>query len=79
MKAKIIGKRHDVITYEVNGRKRHIVEKVSLTKNRVIVNQAIKAVQSFQWEKVWNWIDTHNEFENGWPSGLDATINRMTY
>ena len=79
MKAKIIERRHDVLTYEVNGRKRHIVDKLPWTNNMIIVNEAIAAVQSFEWSDVYNWIDSKYEFNEGFPSGLDATINRMTF
>jgi hypothetical protein len=56
MKAKIIGQNHSIIPYEVNGRKRYVIEDIEQTNSRMIVNNAIKEVGR-EWSKVYNWID----------------------
>jgi hypothetical protein len=81
MTAVIDGKWHQVTTYEVNGRRRHIVEKLPHTTNLMIVNRAIRAVQSFKWADVWNWIDSEIERNGGqWSDfpGLERKINKLT-
>ena len=57
MPAKIIGQNHNVIPYEVNGRKRYVVEDVQITTNREIVNEAVSKVGRM-WEDVYNHIDS---------------------
>ena len=75
MSATIIGQNHSVICYELNGRKRFIVDQIRQTNNRAIVNMAVEKVGR-AWEDVTNYIDS----QGGLPdSALERTINRMTY
>ncbi len=75
-KARILGQNHSVITYELNGRKRHIVEDIPQTNNRKMVNLAIRHVNSRDWAKVTNYIDS----QGGLPDpAVERTIESMTY
>lgn len=76
MKARIVGQNHNVIPYKVNGRIRHVVEDIPLTKNRKIVNFAVYKVGR-EWDKVYNFID--RRYKGDIPPALDKTINSMTY
>ena len=76
MKAVIIGQNHKVTTYEVNGRKRYIIEDIPRTVNRQIVNGAIEECNSREWATVYNHLDKHGFMEFG---GMDRTVNSMTY
>jgi hypothetical protein len=84
MSAKIIGQNHTVTPYLYNGRKRFIVEDVTVTNNRRVVNNVIREVGR-KWEDVYNYIDSRR-----WTCGLEVDapemppalareIERMTY
>ena len=75
MGAKIIGQNHDVITYEVNGRKRYIIEDIEETNNRAIVNMSVERVGR-RWEDVFNDLDGMGALPD---PALESTIERMTY
>ena len=76
VKAKIIGQNHKVTTYSLNGRKRHIVEKIPVTRNRRVVNNVVRVVGR-AWEDVYNYID--ERFESGINPALRKCIRQMTY
>ena len=76
MKAKIVGQNHKVIPYEVNGRKRYVIEDIQQTARRVIVNKAV-AVVGRKWEDVYNYLDEQADIPMS--SQLEKTIERMTY
>lgn len=84
MPAKIIGQNHTVVPYEVNGRKRYVVETIEQTANRKIVNEAIAAVGR-EWSAVYNWIDEwlSSDISGGIPLERDKPlckcIESMTY
>ena len=75
MSATIIAQNHDVITYEVNGRKRYIIEAIELTNNRAIVNMSVERVGR-RWEDVYNDLDNMGALPD---PALEKTINSMTY
>jgi hypothetical protein len=75
MKARILGQNHEVINYEFNGDKRHIVEDIPITKNRAIVNMAVKHVGR-SWEDVVNYLQ-ENDIKVDDP--LYNCIESMTY
>ena len=75
MPATIIAQDHSVITYELNGYKKHIVESIPVTNNRAIVNLAVKEVGR-EWAAVTNYIDS----QGGLPDpALERVIESMTY
>ena len=81
MGAKIIGQNHDVITYEVNGRKRYIVEDIPVTANRRLVNSVVSIVGR-KWEDVVNYLDELDSRYGHKPKmtpALENTIEHMTY
>ena len=88
MSATIIGQNHTVISYELNGRKRHIVEDMAKTVNRRLVNDAVEQVGR-EWSAVYNYIDEwlSNPHCSGYVDGLELaddtslcnTIESMTY
>jgi hypothetical protein len=81
MPAKIIGQNHKVTTYELNGRKRHIVENIPKTFNRLWVNRAVAAVGR-NWNDVYNWLDNEIQRNGGsWDDfpGLHTAVDNMTY
>ena len=75
MKAVITGQNHKVTTYEVNGRKRYIIEDIPLTVNRQIVNGAIEECNSRQWTTVYNHLDANHYIDKA----LNRAIDNMTY
>jgi hypothetical protein len=75
MSATILGQNHSVICYEVNGRKKYIIEDIPITKNRAIVNLAICAVGRL-WEDVVNYLQ-ENDIKVDDP--LYNCIESMTY
>ena len=75
MKAIIIGQNHSITTYQVNGKKRYIIEDIPQTSNRRIVNDAIRGCGSRAWADVTNEIDKHYNID----SGIERAIDRMTY
>jgi hypothetical protein len=91
MNARIIAQDHNVIPYEVNGRKRFIIEeKPNLGINHRIVNLAIAITGSREWTTVYNFLDNRlGEFieygDNGqripddMTNALESAINRLTY
>ena len=77
MKAKVIGQNHSIIPYEVNGRKRYVIEDIPLTTNRAIVNEAVETIGSREWFLVYNEVDKHYDIDRF--RGLENAINDMTY
>ena len=75
MPATIVGQNHSVITYELNGRKRHIVEDIPVTNNRAIVNLAVAEVGRV-WEDVTNYLDSQGALPD---PALENCIDSMTY
>jgi len=75
MRATIIGQNHKVTTYEVNGRKRYIIEDIPVTTNRMIVNVAIEECNSRQWATVYNHLDANHYIDKA----LNRAIDSMTY
>ena len=93
MSAKIIGQNHTVISYQLNGRKRFIVETVKdtdvnkygvfTTVNRQIVNDAVYHVGR-EWSEVYNHIDEWLSNKDGGlklsdDNALCNCIESMTY
>ena len=76
MKAIIIGQNHTVTTYQVNGKRRYIIEDIPRTVNRQIVNRAIEECNSREWTTVYNLLDSLDYTEIG---GMDKTLDSMTY
>jgi len=76
MKAIIIGQNHSITTYQINGKRRYIIEDIPRTVNRQIVNGAIEECNSRDWAVVTNLLDEQG-FLNG--SGIEKTIESMTY
>jgi len=75
MKATIIGQNHKVTTYEVNGRKRYIIEDIPLTQYRRKINAVVKVVGR-KWEDVVNYLDSDGYTCAG---AFEKTIDSMTY
>ena len=75
MKAIIIGQNHTVTTYQVNGKKRYIIEDIPSTNNREIVNMAVSAVGR-KWADVYNYLDKNGALPD---SSIEKLIDQMTY
>jgi hypothetical protein len=79
MKAKILGQNHSVVTYELNGRKRYIVEDIEESLNRSIVNDAVRAVGTREWSAVYNHIEEWVGDDLDEDKALQRCIDKMTY
>ncbi|MHA2402431.1 MAG: hypothetical protein ACXADH_05510 [Candidatus Kariarchaeaceae archaeon] len=81
MAAKIIGQNHKVITFEVNGKRRYIIEDIPTSFNRRWVNSVIAKVGR-TWSAVYNALDAEIIRNGGdWSDfpGLENTVTKMTY
>ena len=75
MKAIIIGQNHTVTTYQVNGKKRYIIEDIPVSNSRIIVNLTVAKVGR-------KWADVFNHLDNIYPvmpKALESAIDSMTY
>ena len=76
MKAIIIGQNHSITTYQVNGKKRYIIEDIPVSNNRHIVNLAIEYCGSREWATVTNYLDSQGALPD---PAIEKCINVMTY